>query len=98
MRWTSTLAIAGILIKPRMEHVEYQQAWIDAGCHILKHEANAATRTQMESLQPKRVSESVHSGLQEAITYFRNHHHQRHYAEGCCPSFTHRVRGDRSSL
>ncbi len=63
--------------------VEYQQAWMDTHCHILKHEVGAATRllTQMEAIEPKRLSQSVLSGLQDAITYFRNHHHQMHYAE-----------------
>jgi hypothetical protein len=35
----------------------------------------------MEALEPKRLPQSVRSGLQDAITYFRNHHHQMHYAE-----------------
>jgi hypothetical protein len=68
-------------VHPR--RVEYQQAWMDTGCYILKHEVGAATRllAEMESLEPKRLSESVRSGLLDAITYFHNHHHQMHYAE-----------------
>lgn len=68
-------------IHPRS--VKYQQAWMDTGCHILKHEVGAATRllAEMESIELKRVSDSLRSGLQDAITYFRNHHHQMHYAE-----------------
>lgn len=63
--------------------VEYQQAWMDTHCHILKHEPNAATRllAQMEAIESKRLSQGVHSGLLNAITYFRNHQHQMHYAE-----------------
>ena len=63
--------------------VEYQFDWMDTGCHILKHEVGAATRLfeEMEALEPKRLPDSVRSGLQDAITYFRNHHHQMHYAE-----------------
>ncbi len=63
--------------------VEYQQASMDTHCHMLKHEIAAAIRllAQMEAIEPKRISESVLSGLQDAITYFHNHHHQMHYAE-----------------
>jgi hypothetical protein len=63
--------------------VGYQQAWMDTHCHILKHEVGAATRflTEMEAIEPKRLSQSVLSGLTDAITYFRNHHHQMHYAQ-----------------
>jgi hypothetical protein len=35
----------------------------------------------METIVLKRVSRSVQKGLQDAITYFRNHHHQMRYAE-----------------
>lgn len=60
-----------------------QQAWMDTGCHTLKHEVGAATRllAEMEAIEPKRLSQSLRSGLQNAITYFRNHHHQMHYTE-----------------
>jgi hypothetical protein len=63
--------------------VEYQQAWMDTHCHILKHEVGAATRllAEMEAIEPQRLSEVVRSGLLDAITYFRHHHHQMHYAE-----------------
>lgn len=63
--------------------VEYQQAWMDTHCHILKHEVGAATRllAEMEAIEPQRLSEVVRSGLLDAITYFHNHHHQMHYAE-----------------
>jgi hypothetical protein len=50
---------------------------------------NSVTATQildfyhaeMEIIQPKRVSKSVVEGFHDAITYFRNHHHQMHYVE-----------------
>jgi hypothetical protein len=35
----------------------------------------------METIVPQRVRQAVQQGLQDAITYFRNHHHQMHYAE-----------------
>jgi hypothetical protein len=35
----------------------------------------------MSAIEPQRLSDSVRSGLEDAITYFRNHHHQMHYAE-----------------
>jgi hypothetical protein len=47
---------------------------MDTSCHTLKHEANAATRVlaEIEALEPKRLPQSVRSGLQDAITYFRD--------------------------
>ena len=78
---TQYLSKVAKAVHPRS--VEYQQAWMDTHCHILKHEVGAATRllAEMEALEPKRQSESVRSGLLDAITYFRNHHHHMHYAE-----------------
>ena len=64
--------------------VEAQQIWIKEHCHTLKHEIGAATRllTELEAIpSPKRLSTPLRNGLQDAITYFRNHHHQMHYAE-----------------
>lgn len=77
---TQYLGFVAKAIHPRS--VEYQEAWMDTRCHMLKHEIGAATRllSEMEALEPKRLSDSVRSQLQ-AITYFRNHHHQMHYAE-----------------
>jgi quinol monooxygenase YgiN len=53
-----------------------QKAWMDTRCHSLKHEVGAASRilAEMQTIQPKRVSQSILQGLQDAITYFRNHH------------------------
>ena len=79
---TQYLAKVAKAVHPR--RIEYQQAWMDTHCHTLKHEVGAATRllAEMEAIEPaKRLSEVVRSGLQDAITYFRNHHHQMHYAE-----------------
>ena len=78
---TQYLAKVAKAVHPRS--IEYQQAWMDTHCHTLKHEVGAATRlyAEMEAIEPKRLSEVVRSGLQDAITYFRNHHHQMHYAE-----------------
>jgi hypothetical protein len=60
-----------------------QKAWMDIQCHDLKHKVGEASRLliEMENIQPKRVSQSILQGLQDAITYFRNHHHQMLYAE-----------------
>lgn len=41
----------------------------------------ATILAEMQIIQPKRVSKSVLAGFQDAITYFRNHHHQMHYAQ-----------------
>ncbi len=69
-------------IHPRS--VEAQKNWMQEHCHLLKHEIGAATRllVEIESIPPpKHLSQTIRDGLQEAITYFRNHHHQMHYAE-----------------
>lgn len=68
-------------IHPR--NPQHQKSWMDEHCHLLKHEVGAAQRllAEMETIVPKRVSQSVQQGLQDAITYFRNHHHQMCYAE-----------------
>ena len=78
---TQYLSKVALATHPRS--VEYQRAWMDTHCHILKHEVGAATRlyAEMSAIEPKRLSDSVRSGLEDAITYFRNHHHQMHYAE-----------------
>ncbi len=61
----------------------YQKSWMDEHCHLLKHEIGAAERllAEMAAIVPQRVSQSVREGLQDAITYFQNHHHQMHYAQ-----------------
>ena len=63
--------------------VEAQKIWMKEHCHTLKHEIGAAPRllAEMEAIQPTRLSTNTRNGLQDAITYFRNHHHQMHYAE-----------------
>jgi hypothetical protein len=60
-----------------------QQCWMDEHCHLLKHEVGWASRflAELELLQPQRVSQSARQGFHDALTYFRNHHHQMHYAE-----------------
>jgi hypothetical protein len=61
----------------------HQKSWMDEHCHTLKHEIGAAERllAEMAAIVPQRVSQSVREGLQDAITYFQNHHHQMHYAQ-----------------
>jgi len=68
-------------IYPHNEQV--QKAWMDTHCHHLKHDVGAAQRllTEMQMIKPKKVSQSILQGLQDAITYFRNHHHQMLYVE-----------------
>ena len=68
-------------IHPRS--VENQKVWMDTHCHKLKHDAGFAKvlLAEMEIIQPKPVSKSVLEGFHDAITYFRNHHHQMHYVE-----------------
>ena len=63
--------------------VKAQKIWMDEHCHTLKHDIGAASHllAEMEAIQPKRLSINTLKGLQDAITYFRNHQHQMHYAE-----------------
>lgn len=78
---TQYLDKAAKAIYPRDEQA--QKAWMDTHCHSLKHEVGAASRllAEMQAIQPKRVSQAILQGLLDAITYFRNHHHQMLYAE-----------------
>jgi len=69
-------------IYPRDEQA--QKAWMDTRCHSLKHEVGGrASRilAEMQTIQPKRVSQSILQGFLDAITYFRNHHHQMLYVQ-----------------
>jgi len=64
--------------------VAAQKIWMKEHCHTLKHEVGAAQQllTEMEAIPSLRLrSQTSRDGLQEAITYFQNHHHQMHYAE-----------------
>jgi hypothetical protein len=64
--------------------VEAQKIWMKEHCHTLKHEIGAAERllSEMEAMPSShRLSTTIRDGLQDAITYFRNHHHQMHYAQ-----------------
>ncbi len=55
--------------------------WLDARCHVLKHEPGAAQRilTEMEQFAERTLAKAAKEDLDSAITYFRNHHHQMHY-------------------
>ncbi|WP_068818270.1 ISKra4 family transposase [Phormidesmis priestleyi] len=69
-------------VHPRSQ--DARKRWMQEQCHALKHEVDAATRllVDMEAIAPpKSLSHTLRDGLQDAITYFRNHHHQMHYAE-----------------
>jgi hypothetical protein len=60
-----------------------QQKWMDDACRDLKHNSGAAADLlkTMTAISTTKRSPAVQQGLQDAITYFRNHHHQMHYAE-----------------
>jgi hypothetical protein len=60
-----------------------QQTWLDTTCHDLKHKiGSAADRLKtMAAIPTAKLPQTQQQGLQDAITYFRNHHHQMHYAE-----------------
>jgi hypothetical protein len=78
---THYLDLVAKALHPRSH--EAQEAWLSTAAHRLKHEVGAAAHllTEMELIQPKRLSQTRTQGLHEAITYFRNHQHQMHYAE-----------------
>lgn len=64
--------------------IEAQKLWMKEHCHILKHEIGGAKRllSEMEAIpSASRLPAVIRAGLQDAITYFRNHHHQMHYAQ-----------------
>jgi len=65
------------------QNEQAQKAWMDTHCHRLKHEVGTASMilAEMQTIQPKRVSQAIFQGLQDAMTYFRNHHHQMLYVE-----------------
>jgi hypothetical protein len=60
-----------------------QQTWLDNACHDLKHNVGAASELlkTMAAIATPNLSNAQQQALQEAITYFRNHHHQMQYAE-----------------
>jgi hypothetical protein len=60
-----------------------QQTWLDNACHDLKHKIGAAADLlkTMAAIPTTKLTKTQQQGLQDAITYFRNHHHQMHYAE-----------------
>ena len=64
--------------------IDAQKLWMKEHCHILKHEIGGAKRllSEMEAItSASRLPAVISNGLQDAITYFRNHHHQMHYAQ-----------------
>jgi hypothetical protein len=68
-------------IHPRS--VDAQQGWMTENCHKLKHEKGAAVAllTEMQTIQNSRLSKAHRDGLNDAITYFQNHHPQMNYAD-----------------
>jgi hypothetical protein len=61
-----------------------QQQWLSENCHKLKHHPGAAAELYelMIPLTRKRgVPTLLKDNLRAAITYFKNHQHQMHYAE-----------------
>jgi hypothetical protein len=74
------IAQAAFAAHPR--HAAERDLWTETHCHDLKHKHGAATRLlkAMETLRSPRLSASIRKDLEQAITYFRNHKHQMHYA------------------
>lgn len=78
---TEYLAVVAKALYPRQ--TSQRQTWLDEACHELKHTVGAAAKLLkvMAAIPTQKLSESSQTDLQAAITYFRNHHHQMHYAE-----------------
>jgi hypothetical protein len=78
---TQYLADVAKALHPRAK--TQRQIWMDEACHDLKHTMGSAADLlkTMEALPITQLSQATQQGLQDAITYFRNHHHQMHYAE-----------------
>lgn len=76
---THYLDLVAKVLHPRS--VPAQEAWLKTACHRLKNDLGAAAQllAEMELIQPKRLSQTLSQGLQDAITYFRNHLHQMDY-------------------
>lgn len=77
---TGYLADMARAVFPR--HKAKAQQWLDDYCHSLKHKQGAAGRIlkEMEPLLDKTLPKTIREKLEAAITYFRNHKHQMHYA------------------
>jgi hypothetical protein len=56
-----------------------RQAWLDAGCHQLKHEGGRAVLARLESLDLGSHGESVRETHRQQVTYFRNQAHRMDY-------------------
>jgi hypothetical protein len=78
---TEYLADVAKALYPRSK--AQQKSWMDTACHDLKHRIGAAADLlkTMETISTSKLSQAMQEGLQDAITYFRNHHHQMQYAE-----------------
>lgn len=78
---TQYLADVAKALHPRSK--AQQQSWMDTACHDLKHTVGAAADLlkTMATIPTDKLSQATQQGLQDAITYFRNHHHQMLYAE-----------------
>ena len=59
-----------------------RELWTEAHCHALKHKRGATARLlqELEALRSPQWSRTIRQDLERAITYFRNHQHQMHYA------------------
>jgi len=59
-----------------------REEWVENHCHDLKHKRGAAKGLieELQTLRANRLSKSIHEDLEQAITYFKNHHHQMNYA------------------
>lgn len=70
--------VAEAVFGKKAERVE----WLDDRCHRLKHKQGAASRLihEMEQFQQRRLTKRAREAIDKALTYFRNHKHQMHYA------------------
>lgn len=70
--------------KAASRSVVQRKQWLKEARHRLRHEEGAAKKLleEMTSFQRKhQLTQGAKEGVQQAVTYFTNHHHQMNYAE-----------------
>jgi len=70
--------------KAASRSVVQRKQWLKEARHRLRHEEGAAQKLleEMKSFRRKhKLTQAAKEGVQQAVTYFTNHHHQMNYAE-----------------
>lgn len=77
---TDYLALASPAVSRRFSE---RHEWVEQRCHQLRHEPGAAKKilAELQAVPTAGLNDTARDGLQKAISYFENHHHQMKYAE-----------------